>query len=93
MTICTYNEGMNTVNVSEFRNNIADYINRVIYKNESFLIKKGKSIVAKVSVYKEKKEHITEDKIKKYAGILSDAEAKNMKKHMQKFRKNFKLIT
>ena len=27
MTICTYNHGMNTVNVSEFRNNIADYIN------------------------------------------------------------------
>ena len=92
MTICTYNHGMNTVNVSEFRNNIADYINRVIYKNESFLIKKGRSIVAKVVVYKEKKEYITEDKIKKYAGILSDVEAKNMKKHMKKFRKNFKLI-
>lgn len=84
---------MNTiVNISDFRNNISDYINRVIYNKDSFLLKKGKSIVAKVVVYKEKKELLMEDKIKKYAGILSDAEAKNIKKHMKKFRKNFKII-
>jgi len=82
----------NIVNISEFRNNISDYINRVIYNKDSFLLKKGKSIVAKVVVYKEKKELLMEDKIKKYAGILSDAEAKNIKKHMKKFRKNFKII-
>ena len=83
----------NIVNISDFRNNISDYINRVIYNKDSFLLKKGKSIVAKVIVYKENKEYLTEDKIKKYAGILSDVEAKNMKKHMKKFRKNFKLLT
>jgi len=84
---------MNTiVNISDFRNNISDYINRVIYNKDSFLLKKGKSIVAKVVVYKEQKELLTEDKIKKYAGILSDAEAKNMKKYMKKFRKNFKIL-
>ena len=84
---------MNTiVNISDFRNNISDYINRVIYNKDSFLLKKGKSIVAKVVVYKEQKELLTEDKIKKYVGILSDGEAKNMKKHMRKFRKNFKII-
>lgn len=82
----------NIVNISEFRNNISDYINRVRYKKDSFLLKKGKSIVAKVVFYKEQKELLTEDKIKKYAGILSDIEAKNMKKHMRKFRKNFKLL-
>ncbi len=82
----------NIVNISDFRNNISDYINRVIYNKDSFLLKKGKSIVAKVVVYKEKKELLMEDKIKKYAGILSDAEAKNIKKHMKKFRKNFKII-
>lgn len=82
----------NIVNVSDFRNNISDYINRVIYNKDSFLLKKGKSIVARVVFYKEQKEHLTEDKIKKYAGILSDAEAKNMKKHMRKFRKNFKIL-
>lgn len=82
----------NIVNVSDFRNNISDYINRVIYNKDSFLLKKGKSIVARVVFYKEQKELLTEDKIKKYAGILSDSEAKNMKKHMKKFRKNFKLL-
>ena len=83
----------NIVSISDFRNNISDYINRVVYNKDSFLLKKGKSIVAKVIVYKEKKELLTEDKIKKYAGILSDVEAKNMKNHMKKFRKNFKLLS
>ncbi|MEK7495665.1 MAG: hypothetical protein AAB603_03685 [Patescibacteria group bacterium] len=82
----------NVVNISDFRNNISDYINRVIYNKDSFLLKKGKSIVARVVFYKEQEESLTEDKIKKYAGILSDVEAKNMKKHMKKFRKNFKIL-
>jgi len=82
----------NVINVSEFRNNISDYINRVIYNNDSFLLKKGRSIVAKVVTYKEQKEVITEDKIKKYAGILSDVEAKQVKKYMRKLRRNFKLL-
>ena len=82
----------NIVNISDFRNNISDYINRVIYNKDSFLLKKGKSIVAKVVVYQEKKEYLNEDKIKKYAGILNDAEAKDMKKYTNKFRRNFKLV-
>ncbi|MEK7633777.1 MAG: hypothetical protein AAB437_02955 [Patescibacteria group bacterium] len=83
----------NIVNVSDFRNNISDYINRVRYNKDSFLLKKGKSIVARVVFYKEQKEYLTEDKIKKYTGILSDVEAKNMRKYMKKFRKNFKLLS
>lgn len=82
----------NIVNISDFRNNISDYINRVIYNKDSFLLKKGRSIVARVVFYKEQKALLTEDKIKKYAGILSDAEAKNMKKHMSKLRKNFRIL-
>lgn len=82
----------NIVNISKFRNNISDYINRVIYNKDSFLLKKGKSIVARVVFYKEQKEYLTENKIKKYAGILSDSEAKNIKKYMRKFRKNFKIL-
>lgn len=82
----------NIVKISDFRNNISDYINRVIYNKDSFLLKKGKSIVARVVFYKEQKELLTEDKIKKYAGILSDAEAKNMKKQMKKLRKNFRIL-
>jgi len=83
----------NIVNISEFRNNISDYINRVIYNKDTFLLKKGKSIVAKVLIYREEKENISKDKIKKFAGILNDVEAKNLKKQMKKFRKNFKLLT
>lgn len=82
----------NIVKISDFRNNISDYINRVIYNKDSFLLKKGKSIVARVVFYKEQKELLTVDKIKKYAGILSDAEAENMKKQMKKLRKNFRIL-
>lgn len=80
------------VNISDFRNNISDYINKVRYNKNSFLLKKGKLIVARVVYYKEQEESLIEDKIKKYAGILSDGEAKNMKKYMKKFRKNFKIL-
>ena len=82
----------NIVNISDFRNNISDYINRVIYNKDSFLLKKGKSIVAKVVVYKEQKELLIEDKIKKYAGIWSDKEANLIRKYARKLRKEVKLI-
>jgi|GEM_PF-3517068 len=83
----------NIINISDFRNNISDYLNRVVYKKDSFLLKRGKTIIAKVSVYEKQKEALTEDRIRKYTGILSDTEAKNMKKYMRKFRKNFKLLS
>lgn len=82
----------NIVNVSDFRNNISDYINRVIYNKDSFLLKKGKSIVARVVFYKEQKESLTEDKIKKYAGIWSDKDANMVRKYAKKLRKEVKLI-
>lgn len=37
-----------TVPVTDFRNNISDYLNRIIYKKESFVIKRGNTPVAKV---------------------------------------------
>lgn len=82
----------NIINISEFRNNISDYINRVIYNKDSFLLKKGKSIVARIVFYKEQKELLTEDKIKKYAGIWSDKEANSIRKYAKKLRKEVKLI-
>lgn len=45
---------MNIINVTEFRNNIGTYIDRLIYNNEEFLLKKGNKVVAKVSTYNEK---------------------------------------
>ncbi len=82
----------NIVKISDFRNNISDYINRVIYNKDSFLLKKGKSIVARVVFYKEQKEILTQDKIKKYAGIWSDKEANMIRKYAKKLRKEVKLI-
>ncbi|OGK15729.1 hypothetical protein A2774_00595 [Candidatus Roizmanbacteria bacterium RIFCSPHIGHO2_01_FULL_39_12c] len=81
----------NIVKVSDFRNNISDYLNRIIYKNESFLIKKGNSIVAKVTIYKKTGESI-QDKIKKYAGIWSVKDADLIGKYARKLRKEAKIL-
>jgi len=80
------------ITISDFRNNISDYINRIVYNKSSFLLKKGKSIVAKVSYYQEKENESNRDKIKKYAGILTDLEAKRIKESLKKFRKNFRFL-
>jgi len=74
----------NIVIISDFRNNISDYINRIVYNKNSFLLKRGKSIVAKIFYYKETEEELIKYKIKKYAGILSDLDAKMMKKYIRK---------
>lgn len=79
------------INVSDFRNNIADYINKIKYNNDTFLLKKGKSIVAKITFYQQKDVDIN-DKIAKYAGVWSEKDAAEIKKHMKKFRKSFRLI-
>lgn len=39
---------MNTVSITDFRNNIGTYIDKVIYNDEVFFLKKGKSVVAKI---------------------------------------------
>lgn len=83
----------NIVSISDFRNNISDYINRVVYNNDSILIKKGKKVVAKVAAYKKEDKTDFEAKIKKYAGILSKDEAKKIKAAMKKFRRNFRITS
>lgn len=83
---------VNIVNISNFRNNISDYINRVLYKNDSFLLKRGKSIVAKVVRYKGKEESINKDKISKYSGIWNDHDASIIKKYAKKLRKEAIII-
>jgi len=81
----------NVVNISDFRNNISDYINRIIYKNESFLIKRGASVVVKVIAYKNDRKAI-KDKIKKFAGIWSEKDATTIKEYAKKMRKEAKFI-
>ena len=82
----------NIISISDFRNNISDYINRVTYKKESFLLKKGKSIVAKVITYDKNKKQIKNKSVSRFAGILNDSEAEEIKRNMSKFRKSFQLL-
>ena len=82
----------NIISISDFRNNISDYINRVTYKKESFLLKKGKSIVAKVITYDKNKKQIKNTSVSRFAGILNDSEAEEIKRNMSKFRKSFQLL-
>jgi hypothetical protein len=49
-----YHPGMpNIINITDFRNNIGTYIDKIIYQHEIYLLKKGRSIVAKVAAYSE----------------------------------------
>lgn len=40
---------MNIVSVSDFRSNISQYLNRINYNDDVFLIKKGTLVVAQVA--------------------------------------------
>ena len=83
---------MNVINISDFRNNISDFINRVIYKKESFLLRRGKSIVAKIVVYNEKQKGLKEDKIAKFAGIWDNKDGEIIEKYARKLRREAKII-
>lgn len=51
---------MNIISITDFRNNIGTYIDKVIYNDETFFLKKGKSVVAKI--VKNKTEELVKDK-------------------------------
>lgn len=38
----------NVISVTDFRNNIGTFIDKIIYNRESYYLKKGKSVVARV---------------------------------------------
>ena len=82
---------MNIINVSEFRNNISEYLNRLVYKNEAFLLKRGKKIIAKVDAYKDKNDLSMDEKIKKFAGIWNDNDATTIRKYARKLRTEAKI--
>jgi len=82
----------NIINISDFRNNISDYINRVIYNKDYFLLKRGKKIVAKVVNYQKSKESKKEDKIARFAGIWNNEEGKMIGYYAKKLRKKAKII-
>lgn len=71
---------MNTVAVSDLRNNISDYLNRVIYSGEDLYIKKGKSIVAKISKAKVESK---KPSLLSLAGLLTPKEGDRIKKYIE----------
>ena len=48
---------MKILTATDFRNNISDYMNQIVYQNKSFILKKGKKEIAYITPFikKEKK--------------------------------------
>lgn len=79
---------MNTVNITDFRNNIGTYIDKIVYNNETFFIKKGKSIVAEVVAYDERKRNKgRKEGLRKLVGLWKDIDWKKYKKAVEAIEK------
>lgn len=72
----------NTVSVTDFRNNIGTYIDKIIYNNESYFLKKGKNIVARITAAKSKEAVVSDKKspLFKLAGLWKDIDMDKYKK-------------
>lgn len=83
----------NAVNVSEFRNNIATYIDKIIYHDASYLIKKGNKVVARIIPHQEA-EHFRKkirkqslkDALMNLAGAWSEEDVEGFEKDRQKIK-------
>lgn len=64
---------MNVVPVTDLRNNISVYLNKVVYSGEDILIKKGKTIVAKITKVKNPATTLLD-----LAGLITDTESKKV---------------
>jgi len=71
---------MNVIAVSDFRNNLSDYLNRVVYSGEDIYIKKGKSVVAKISKTKRTAKKLS---ILDLAGVISENEADKLNAYIE----------
>lgn len=72
---------MNVVPVTDLRNNISSYINKVVYTGEYILIKKGKTIVAKITRVENPSTSLLD-----LAGLLIDTESKKIKTTLKKIK-------
>ncbi|OGF99528.1 hypothetical protein A2153_05025 [Candidatus Gottesmanbacteria bacterium RBG_16_38_7b] len=79
------------VNITDFRNNIGTYIDKVFYKKESFLLKKGKTVVARVTAYDDDRPKISaKEGLGDLAGLWEDLNMKKYKKTMRMIEKKDK---
>lgn len=80
---------MNTiVNITDFRNNIGTYIDMIFYNKESYLLKKGKTVVARIAAYEEEKsKENAKEGLKKLAGLWEDMDFKKYNNILGKIEK------
>ncbi|MBI4990496.1 type II toxin-antitoxin system Phd/YefM family antitoxin [Candidatus Gottesmanbacteria bacterium] len=72
---------MNIVPVTDLRNNISVYLNKVVYTGEDILIKKGKTIVAKITRVENPSSSLLD-----LAGLITDKESKKVKTNLKKIK-------
>lgn len=79
----------NILSVTDFRNNMGIYIDKIIYNRESYFLKKGKSVVAKIIaledrgvINKEKKSSLL-----RLAGLWKGIDHKGYAKALKKIDK------
>lgn len=72
---------MNVVPVTDLRNNISVYLNKVIYTGEDILIKKGKTIVAKITKVENPSTSLLD-----LAGLMNYKESRKIKTTLKKIK-------
>lgn len=72
---------MNVVPVTDLRNNISAYLNKVVYTGEDILIKKGKNIVAKIIKVEKPSTSLLD-----LAGLLTEKEGGKIKISLKKIK-------
>lgn len=82
---------INVVNITEFRNNFGTYIDRIIYKNEAFILTKGGKIVAKVTATTEEKKG--KHSLLSLAGLWKDVDTREYEKALRSIDKADKADT
>lgn len=83
---------MNTiVNITDFRNNIGTYIDKIFYNKESFLLKKGKTVVARIEAYGDNRSRTSaKEGLGKLAGLWEDIDLKKYNNRLRKIEKKDK---
>jgi antitoxin (DNA-binding transcriptional repressor) of toxin-antitoxin stability system len=80
---CVYHSDMSAIiNITDFRNNIATYIDKIIYHRETYLLKKGKAIVARITAYSDDKtdQPRLSATLRELAGLWADIDRRKLKR-------------
>jgi antitoxin (DNA-binding transcriptional repressor) of toxin-antitoxin stability system len=83
----------NVVNVSDFRKNIAEYIDNIKYKKDVLILVKGKEVVAKVVPFNGPVERAASETspLLQLAGLWSDEETEKVRQALKRLDEADKL--